>query len=68
MNVPVRCNKSCRADFGTGKRKLHIGADMDCDICLCDLLIAAVGFSVMIYFMAMLMCPKKKRRHCLFGK
>ena len=60
LNVPVKCNKSCHADFGCGKKKMCIGANMDCDVCLCDLLIAAVGFSIMVYFMAMLMCPKSK--------
>lgn len=60
LNVPVKFNKSCHADFGCGKKKMCIGANMDCDVCLCDLLIAAVGFSIMVYFMAMLMCPKSK--------
>ena len=42
------------------EKKMRIGASMDCDVCLCDLLIAAVGFSIMVYFTAMLICPKAK--------
>ena len=59
MNIPVRWNKKYSASLG-GKNRMCVGADIDCDICLCDLIIAAVGFSMAIYFMAALACPKKK--------
>lgn len=61
MNIPVRMNKKYSADLG-GKSRMCIGADVDCDVCLCDLIIAGVGFFTAIYFMAALSRPKKKKR------